>query len=288
MRTGHFILISFLCTGISLSFAQTIPQTQPSESKFTICADPADLPFSNKKLEGFENEIAKIIAEGMNAEVNFYWWPNQRGLVRNTLDKNLCHVLIGVPTDYELVLTTRPYYRTTYVLTYQSDKEFQIQSLEDPILKKLRIGVHVNTPPSEILAQNGIIGNIVGYSLIYDPEFHPEDYPGKIVEDLINGKVDVAVVWGPIAGYFAKKKNAPLRIVPIESSNPGIPTAFSISMGVRKGDKDLKEKLERILDQQKSKIAKVLEEYGVPLLEIPQSPTVDSKDTVEGHKHPED
>lgn len=288
MRTGHFILISFLCTGISLSFAQTIPQTQPSESKFTICADPADLPFSNKKLEGFENEIAKIIAEGMNAEVNFYWWPNQRGLVRNTLDKNLCHVLIGVPTDYELVLTTRPYYRTTYVLTYQSDKEFQIQSLEDPILKKLRIGVHVNTPPSEILAQNGIIGNIVGYSLIYDPEFHPEDYPGKIVEDLINGKVDVAVVWGPIAGYFAKKKNAPLRIVPIESSNPGIPTAFNISMGVRKGDKDLKEKLERILDQQKSKIAKVLEEYGIPLLEIPQSPTVDSKDTVEGHKHPED
>lgn len=288
MRTGHFILISFLCTGISLSFAQTIPQTQPSESKFTICADPADLPFSNKKLEGFENEIAKIIAEGMNAEVNFYWWPNQRGLVRNTLNKNLCHVLIGVPTDYELVLTTRPYYRTTYVLTYQSDKEFQIQSLEDPILKKLRIGVHVNTPPSEILAQNGIIGNIVGYSLIYDPEFHPEDYPGKIVEDLINGKVDVAVVWGPIAGYFAKKKNAPLRIVPIESSNPGLPTAFSISMGVRKGDKDLKEKLERILDQQKSKIAKVLEEYGVPLLEIPQSPTVDSKDTVEGHKHSED
>lgn len=288
MRTGHFILISFLCTGISLSFAQTIPQTQPSESKFTICADPADLPFSDKNLEGFENEIAKIVAEGMNAELNFYWWPNQRGLVRNTLNKNLCHVVIGIPTDYELVLTTRPYYRTTYVLTYRSDKEFKIQSLEDPILKKLRIGVHVNTPPSEILAQNGIIGNIVGYSLIYDPEFHPEDYPGKVVEDLINGKVDVAVVWGPIAGYFAKKKNAPLRIVPIESSNPGIPTAFNISMGVRKGDKDLKEKLERILDQQKSKIAKVLEEYGVPLLAIPPSAAIDPKAHAEGHKHPED
>lgn len=288
MRTGHFIFISFLCTGISLSFAQTIPQTQLSESKFTICADPADLPFSNKKLEGFENEIAKIVAEGMNAELNFYWWPNQRGLVRNTLNKNLCHVLIGVPTGYDLVLTTRPYYRTTYVITYQSDKEFQIQSLKDPILRKLRIGVHVNTPPSEILAQNGIIGNIVGYSLIYDPEFHPEDYPGKIVEDLINGKVDVAVVWGPVAGYFAKKKNAQLRIVPIESSNPGLPTAFNISMGVRKGDKDLKEKLERILDQQESKIAKLLEEYGVPLLEIPPSTAIDPKATAEGHEHPED
>jgi mxaJ protein len=284
----YFILISFFCATITLSFAETVPQTQPSESQITVCADPADLPFSNKELEGFENKIAKIVAEGLNLELNFYWWPNQRGLVRNTLDKNTCQVLIGVPTDYELVLTTKPYYRTTYVLTYRLDEKLDIKSLDDPILKKLRIGMHVNAPPAEILAQNGLMDNVVGYSSFYDPESHPEDYPGKIVEDLLSGKLDVVVVWGPVAGYFVAKKNAPLRIVPIESSNPVIPTAFNFSMGVRKGDKDLKEKLERILDERKSQIRKVLEDYGVPLLEITQSPTVDSKATVKGHKHPED
>ncbi len=283
----YFILISLSFAAISLSFAQAVTETPASDSPFTICADPADLPFSNKELEGFENKIAAIVTVALNVEPKFYWWPNQRGLVRNTLNKDMCQVLIGVPTDYDLVLATKPYYRTTYVFTYRLDQKIDIKSLDDSILKKLRIGMHVNAPPSEILARNGLMNNVVGYSSFYDPESHPEDYPGKIVEDLLSGKLDVAIVWGPVAGYFVAKKNAPLRIVPIESSNPAIPTAFNFSMGVRKGDKDLKEKLERVLDEKKSEIAKVLEEYGVPLLEILPSASIDSKDTDQGHKHPQ-
>jgi len=284
----YFILISLLFAAISFSFAQDVAETPPSDSAFTVCADPADLPFSNKELEGFENKIAAIVTEGLNVKLKFYWWPNQRGLVRNTLNMNLCHVLIGVPTDYDLVLTTKPYYRTTYVLTYRLDQKIDIKSLDDPILKKLRIGMHVNAPPSEILTQNGLMDNVVGYSPFYDPESHPEDYPGKIVEDLLSGKLDVVIVWGPVAGYFVAKKNAPLRIIPIESSNTVIPMAFNFSMGVRKEHKDLKQKLEKILDEKKSEIVKVLEEYGVPLLEIPPSASIDSKDTDQGHKHPQD
>ena len=284
----YLILISLSFAAISFSFAQAVAETPSSDTPFTVCADPADLPFSNKELEGFENKIANIVTEALNIEPKFYWWPNQRGLVRNTLNKNLCHVLIGVPTDYDLVLTTKPYYRTTYVLTYRLDQKIDIKSLDDPILKKLRIGINVNAPPSEILAQNGLMDNVVGYSSFYDPESHPEDYPGKIVEDLLSGKLDVVVVWGPIAGYFVTKRNAPLRIVPIESSNTVIPMAFNFSMGVRKEHKDLKEKLEKILDERKSQIEKVLEEYGVPLLAIPPSPSAGTKAAAEDHKHPED
>jgi len=283
----YFILISLSFAAICFSFAQSVAETPTSDTRFTVCADPADLPFSNKELEGFENKIAEIVTEALNVELKFYWWPNQRGLVRNTLNMNLCHVLIGVPTDYDLVLTTKPYYRTTYVLTYRLDQNIDIKSLDDPILKKLRIGMYVNAPPSEILAKNGLMNNVVGYSSFYDPESHPENYPGKIVEDLLSGKLDVVVVWGPVAGYFVTKRNAPLRIVPIESSNTVIPMAFNFSMGVRKEHKALKQKLEKILDERKSQIEKVLEEYGVPLLEIPLSPSIDSKATAEGHKHPE-
>ncbi|MCS7312977.1 MAG: substrate-binding domain-containing protein [Acidobacteria bacterium] len=278
-----FVGLSLLSFMGSLGAQEAAP---PTENVLRVCADPADLPFSDQNRQGFENKIAEVVAQAMGARLEYYWWPYQRGLVRRTLEEDKCDVLINVPTEWEMVLTTRPYYRTTYVLVWKVDSEFEVSSsLQDSILRKVRVGVHLNTPPHVLLAEHGIVENLIVYSLTYDPQFHPEDYPGKLVEDLLAGKVDVAVVWGPIAGYFARKKGAPLRIVPVPDENPRIPMAFNMSMGVRRGNKALKARLEEILTIKEAEIRAILEDYGVPLLEI-QPAREKPAPSKEGHRHP--
>lgn len=231
-----------------------------------VCADPNNLPFSNEKQEGFENKIAELTAKALSADLSYYWWPHQRGLVRRTLNADLCDVLIGVPTGYERVLATKPYYRTGYVIASLKDRNFQIASLDDPILKKLRIGVHWNTPPLQALAERGIIGdNVVRYTLFYDWE-HPEEFVEKPIKDLIAREIDVAMVWGPVAGYCVKKyAGCNLQLVPIKEDNPHWPMSFPISMGVKRGNKELKAQLEEVLQKQQAEIKHILEEYGIPV-----------------------
>jgi mxaJ protein len=288
LRTMREKIARFMVFGILLAVGSVLAQetAPPAENVLRVCADPADLPFSDHNLQGFENKIAEVVAQAMGARLEYYWWPYQRGLTRRTLEEGKCDVLINVPTEWEMVLTTRPYYRTTYVLAYRADGELEIASgLQDPVLRKVRVGVHMNTPPHLLLAENGIVENVVSYPLFYDPQFHPEDYPGKLVEDLLAGKIDVTVVWGPIAGYFAKKKGAPLRIVPIPDENPRIPMSFNMSMGVRRGNKALKARLEEILTAKQAEIRAILEDYGVPLLEV-QPVKEGPAPPKEGHKHP--
>lgn len=232
-----------------------------------VCGDPNNLPFSNEKLEGIENKIADVIAKDLGMTVAYTWWPHQRGVVKRVLNTRRCDVMLGIPKGYDLVLWTKPYYRTGYVIAYRKDRGLKVRSLDDPALKKLKIGVQVNTPPHDALGQRGIADNVVGYQLMFDSNFHAEDYPGKLVEDLIAGSVDVALVWGPIAGYFAKKKAAPLELVPLEDRpESGNRFAFDIAMGVRKSDKELKGKLEEALARSHDEIRHILEDYGVPLL----------------------
>jgi mxaJ protein len=232
-----------------------------------VCGDPNNLPFSNEKLEGIENKIAEVIAKDLAMTVAYTWWPHQRGLVKRVLNTKRCDVMLGIPKGYDPVLWTKPYYRTGYVLVHRKDLGLKVSSLDDPRLKTLKIGVQVNTPPHEALAQRGIADNVVGYQLMFDSNFHAEDYPGKLVEDLLAGSIDVALVWGPIAGYFAKKKAAPLEIVVLEDRpDSAIRFAFDISMGVRKSDKELKEKLEQALARKHDEITHILEDFGVPLL----------------------
>ncbi len=242
------------------------------ESKeLRICGDPNNMPFSNEKREGIENKIADVIAKDLGLRVVYTWWPHQRGLVKRVLNVGRCDVLIGIPKGYDPVLWTKPYYRTGYVIAYRKDRVSPVRSLDDPALRRLKVGVQVNTPPHDALGQRGIVGdNVVGYQLMFDSNFHPEDYPGKIVEDLIAGRIDVALVWGPIAGYFQKKKKAPfLELVPLEDrSDPASRFAFDISMGVRKGDQELKARLEEALVRRHDDVVKILQEYGVPLLPI--------------------
>jgi mxaJ protein len=232
-----------------------------------VCGDPSNLPFSNEKLEGIENKIAVVIAKDLGLTVSYTWWPHQRGVVKRVLNTRRCDVMLGIPKGYDAVLWTKPYYRTGYVMSYRKDKGLKLRTLDDPALKTLKIGVQVNTPPHDALGQRGIADNVVGYQLMFDSNFHAEDYPGKLVEDLIAGSVDVALVWGPIAGYFAKKLAAPIEIVALEDrAGSGTPFAFDISMGVRKGNTELKAKLEESLARRHDEIVHILEDFGVPLV----------------------
>jgi mxaJ protein len=253
-----------------------------------VCGDPNNMPFSNEKRQGLENKIAEVIAKDLGMRVVYTWWPHQRGLVKRVLNTGRCDVLIGIPKGYDLVLWTKPYYRTGYVIAYRKDRIAPVRSLDDPALRRLKIGVLINTPPHDALGQRGLTGdNIVGYQLMFDSKFHPEDYPGKAVEDLIAGKIDVALVYGPIAGYFQKKKKAPfLELVPLEDRREGgIRYSFEISMGVRKADKELKARLEEALARRQAEIRKVLEGYGVPLLPLePAAPAGQAEPTEKGDR----
>lgn len=240
-----------------------------------VCGDPNNLPFSNDKLEGIENKIASVIAKELKLAVAYTWWPHQRGLVKRVLNTGRCDVMLGIPRGYDPVLWTRPYYRTGYVLAYRKDRGLQLGSLDDPQLRTLKIGVQVNTPPHEALGQRGIADNVVGYQLMFDSNFHAEDYPGKLIEDLVAGNIDVALVWGPIAGYFATKKAAPLEIVALDDRDPATRFAFDISMGVRKGNTELKTRLEDALARRHAEIERILRDFGVPLLPVGDTTTQD-------------
>lgn len=240
--------------------------------RLRVCADPNNLPFSNDKQEGFENKIAELTAKALGANLSYYWWPHERGLVRNTLGADRCDVIIGVPTGYERVLSTKPYYRTGYVIAYLKDRNFHITSLDDPILHKLRIGVLTSTPPHMALAERGILGdNLVQYSLFHYDWDQPEQL-GKPVKDLLSGETDVALLWGPIVGYYIKKLDvSSLVLVPLKGGDPRLPMSFAMAMGVKRGNKELKAQLEEVLQKQQAEIQKILEEYGVPLFAVEAS-----------------
>jgi mxaJ protein len=244
-----------------------------SRKDFRVCADPNNLPFSNQQQQGFENKIAGLFARELGSQVTYTWWPQRRGFIRNTLNAGVCDIVMGVPSSYDPVLTTQPYYRSTYVFVYPKKVGYQIASLDDPILRQLRIGVHLigddyaNSPPAHALSVKGIVNNVVGYSVFGD--YAEDSPPGKLIKAVASGEVDMAIVWGPIAGYFAQKQEVPLALVPVPSSagSPSLPFVYDISMGVRREDKDLRAKLDEVLKRKASEVRKILEEYGVPLVQ---------------------
>jgi mxaJ protein len=257
------------CSGLAafLFFAALLSASVSTQSNtLRICGDPDNLPFSNDKLEGFENKIAALIAKELGATPSYAWWPHQRGLVKNTLDAGTCDVIFGVPEGLDFVLWTKPYYRTSYVIAYRNDRGYRIASLDAPELKKLRLAAYLNTPPEESLARRGLLDNLTGYSLYFDPG-GDRDRPLKMLADLVAGTIDVAIPWGPLAGYYVKKLNAPLALVPL-MDEPGVPLSFDISMGVKKGNSNFKGQLEAAIDRRAADIRAILEDYGVPLMPV--------------------
>lgn len=233
-----------------------------------VCADPNNLPFSDQAGRGFENEIVELIAKDLGSTVDYTWWAQRR----YTLKAGICDVWSGVASGAEMMTSTRPYYRSSYVFVTRADRGLHIASFDDPQLRKLIIGVQMvgsdamNTPPAHALARRGIVQNVRGYMLYGD---YRQPHPASVIIDTVgNGDVDVAVGWAPTAGYFAEQGSTPLTIEPVEPWRDGteLPMAFYISMGVRRGDHALLQRLNDALERNRAAIAEILAEYHVPVL----------------------
>jgi mxaJ protein len=259
---------------VAAALALVAPAATAAAEPLRVCADPNNLPFSNRAGEGFENALAELVAQALARDgVAYEWFPQRRGFVRNTLGAHLCDVVLGVPAHYELVRTTRPYYRSTYVFVYRRADRAPPSSLDDPELRALKIGVPVvgddyaSTPGAAALGRRGLVRNIVGFSVYGDySEPHP---PSKIVDAVARGDVDLAIAWGPLAGYFAARAAAPLAIAPVTPAvdAPYIPFTYDIAMGVRKDDIELAAALDEVIATHGAEIRAVLERFGVPLVD---------------------
>jgi mxaJ protein len=255
----------------ALAAAGCTARAQPSV--LTVCADPNNMPFSNRAGQGFENRVADLIAHDLGRQVRYVWWAQRRGYVRNTLGEQKCDIWPGVASGVEMVATTRPYYRSTYVFVTRADRKLTGLTLDDPRLKSLRIGVQMvgddamNTPPAHALAARGMTANVRGFMLYGD--YAKPNPPAAIVRAVADRSVDVALVWGPLAGYFAKSSPAPLDLQRVTPwlDNAQWPMVYDISVGVRKYDPAFKAKVEAILAKRAPDIRKILTSYGVPLVD---------------------
>jgi mxaJ protein len=251
----------------------TMP-TSAAEGELRVCADPNNLPFSNERGEGFENKIAELIARELGARLSYTWWAERRGFVRNTLNAGSCDLVPGTTNGIEMLRTTRPYYRSGFAFVMRPDGP-QVSSLDDPVLRKLKIGIQLvgedgsNPPPAEALARRGLIDNVRGYSVYGD--YRDETPAAGIVDAVANGDIDVAVVWGPVAGYFASRERVPLRVTLVTPQNDGprLPMVFDINMGVRKDDPNLRDEINAALAKLQPQIDAVLASYGVPRADLP-------------------
>jgi len=274
MRTGSFILLAAFLS---------LHAVGADARELRVCADPNNLPFSDERGEGFENKIAELIANELGARLSYSWWAQRRGFLRNTLNAGECDLVTSTTNGIEMLSTTRPIYRSGFVFVTREDGP-KISSLDDPILRKLKIGIQLvgldgsNPPPAEALAKRGIVDNVTGYMIYGD---YREDAPASnIMKAVANGDIDVAVVWGPLAGYFASRESVPLRLsfVTPQIDGPRLPMAFDANMGVRRGDRALLEDVNSALAKLKPQIDAILADYGVPRLDQATPQTAGSAD----------
>jgi mxaJ protein len=246
-----------------------------------VCADPNNLPFSSRAGQGFENRLVSLIARDLGATVRYTWWAQRRGNIRETLNAGLCDLIPGVGAGLEMLATTRPYYNSTYVMVTRADRGLSLSGFDDPRLGSLRIGVQMigddfsNTPPAHALARRGFIDNVRGYMVYGDySEAAPQ---APIIAAVASGEVDVAFVWGPVAGYFAPRQRVPLTLRPLPPHDrlAELPMAFGIGVGVRRSDRTLKRKVEQILENRRPEIGRILAAYHIPTVASAPPPPED-------------
>jgi quinoprotein dehydrogenase-associated probable ABC transporter substrate-binding protein len=276
MNTGFYrlrlrlaVVLLAVCAG-SLSAQRPAPLTP---GLLRVCADPANMPFSDSTGAGMENKLAELMAKTWNAKLEYVWWASPRGLFARALNGRYCDVVLEAPAGFDMAGVTKPYYRTSYVAVQRHDVPHVITSLDDPALKTMKIGVHLyssdaeNSPPAMALSAHGVVGNLVGFGTVFMGD---HDRPEQIIQAVIDKSVDIAFVWGPLAGYYAKKLGADLVITPIgNDSISGIPFVYSMGMATRRREHAFKDSLEKFIDTKAPEIQALLQEYGIPLLPLP-------------------
>ncbi|WP_245302135.1 substrate-binding domain-containing protein [Bradyrhizobium sp. LTSP885] len=231
-----------------------------------VCADPRNLPFSNDKGEGFENKLGELFAEKLQKKLDYMYFPQATGFVRMTLGSHRCDVIMGFPQGDDLVQGTNPYYRTAYALvTKQGSGLDEVTTLEDERLKGKHIGIVAGTPPATNMAIAGLMANAKPYPLMIDTRY--DSSAEAMITDLTKGEIDVAVLWGPMAGFYAKKSNPPLHVTPLVKETTGPKLVYRIGMGVRGADQNWKRQLNRLIQENQPAINKILLDFGVPLLD---------------------
>lgn len=275
------LCVAALSAGALAAAAPALAQADaPQRKSLKVCQDPNNLPFSDEKGQGIENKLAELFAKDLGLPVTYFSFPNRLAFIRNTLRYKLpgedfrCDIVMGVPAGFDQVSATQPYYRSTYALVFPKagplaslNQQADLFALPPEQLKKLRIGLYDRSPASEWLSRHGLVDQGVPYPIM-NPD--PEQYPGEIIErDLASGKLDVAIVWGPIAGYYARRVRTPeLRVLPL-TSEKGVKFDYAMAMGVRYGEPEWKKQIEGLITKNQVAIEAILRDYGVPLLELP-------------------
>ncbi len=262
--TRAVIALALLCAVASSPDAVPRP--------LVVCADPNNMPFSNRARQGFENKIIERVAQDLGRSVLYVWWVQRRGYVRNTLNDSKCEVWPGVVSGIDVAATTRPYYRSTYVFVSRADSKLAHLTLDDPRLQRVAVGVQMignestNSPPAHAIANRGIIDNVHGYMVYGDSSRANPTL--AIINAVIRRQIDVALAWGPLAGYVAHRSRIPLRIEAVTPADDARwPMTFEISMGVKRNNRELLEQLNAGLDREQLRIHRILERYSVPLLD---------------------
>ena len=236
-----------------------------------VCADPRNLPFSNEKGEGFENKLGELFAEKLQKKLDYMYFPQATGFVRMTLAAHRCDVIMGFPQGDDLVQGTNPYYRTAYALVAKQGSGLDdVATLEDARLKDKRIGIVAGTPPATNMVVAGLMANARPYPLMIDTRF--DSSSAAMIKDLMSGEIDAGVLWGPMAGYYAKQASPPLHVTPLVKETSGPRLAFRIGMGVRPADQNWKRQLNRLIQENQPAINKILLDFGVPLLDENDKP----------------
>jgi quinoprotein dehydrogenase-associated probable ABC transporter substrate-binding protein len=236
-----------------------------------VCADPRNLPFSNEKGEGFENKLAEFLATKLQKKIDYMYFPQATGFVRMTLGAHRCDVIMGFPQGDDLVQGTNPYYRTAYALVSKQNSGLDdVTTLEDARLKAKHIGIVAGTPPATNMAVNGLMTNAKPYPLMIDTRV--DSSAEAMINDLNKGDIDAAILWGPMAGFYAKKASPPLHVTPLVKEKTGPQLVYRIGMGVRRADQNWKRLLNRLIQENQPEINKILFDYGLPLLDENNQP----------------